>query len=134
MISKVFQILLLSSVLFGCSQSVSVNTYNRHFLQNDLNDLYRIDLNEISGLRQEKVKSISNGIRLMWLVVINKNSSKADRLKAYQTLRMIAIQNEKHPVSEWNSDPEIKEIFASAIENDKAHAERLRQRNWLSIR
>ncbi|AQA17457.1 hypothetical protein BST95_03600 [Halioglobus japonicus] len=50
--------------------------------------------------------------------------------KIYSHIRIMAVQNEKFPIEQWQEDSELMEIFEYAIEQDPEHARQLRCSDW----
>jgi hypothetical protein len=104
--------------------------YVNHMAVYPLESLHRIQISDIAGLRANLEETLALDVHFLWGSIQDAHTSKDDRDQAYGLLRQMAIQNEKFPVSKWNSDPEIAIIFQAAIDNDPERAAWLRRQNW----
>ena len=104
--------------------------YTRHLAIFRANALHLVQIHDTAALQKDLEEWLSTDIRALWLSIEDKRTSQKDRDSAYGMLRLIAIQNEKYPVLQWNRDPEITAIFKAAIENDPQHAALLRRQDW----
>jgi len=104
--------------------------YTRHLAISHANALHLVQIHDTATLQKDLEGWLSIDIRALWLSIENKRTSQKDRDSAYGMLRLIAIQNEKYPVAQWNRDPEITAIFKAAIANDPQHAALLRRQDW----
>jgi hypothetical protein len=109
---------------------VPIAKYVNHMAVYPLESLHRIQINDIAGLRNNLEQLLASNIHTLWGSIQDEHTSKDARDQAYSLLRQMAIQNEKFPVSRWNSDPEIATIFQAAIDNDPKRAAWLRRQNW----
>ena len=104
--------------------------YTRHLAIFRANALHLVQIHDTATLQKDLEEWLSTDIRTLWLSIEDKHTSQKDRDSAYGMLRLIAIQNEKYPVSRWNRDPAIAAILKAAIENDPQHAALLRRQDW----
>ena len=109
---------------------VSEPVYTRHSAIFRANALHLVQIHDTATLQKDLEEWLSTDIRALWLSIEDKHTSQMDRDSAYGMLRLMAIQNEKYPVPQWNRDPEITAIFKAAIENDPQHAALLRRQDW----
>jgi hypothetical protein len=110
-------------------EKVSATNYATYGAISRVEYLHLLNLRDIPGLQTTLQKTLSYDVLALWSLLQYPISSD-ERARAYQVLRLIAIQNEKFPVPGWNDDAEVKSILQAAIANDPAHAENLRARNW----
>ena len=109
---------------------VPISQYTRHLANSHLEDLHRIQINDVAKLQKNLEHSLANEIRSLWASIQDERTSSEERQISYGLLRLIAVQDEKFPVSEWNGKPEIVDILKSAVENDSEHADLLRRQDW----
>jgi hypothetical protein len=95
-----------------------------------LETLHRLQINDIAGLRTSMEGWLVGDVFGLWESIQDQRTAREDRDEAYRFLRLMAIQDEKFPVAEWNSDPRITAIFQAALENDPVHTAWLRRQNW----
>jgi len=53
-----------------------------------------------------------------------------EKQQIYAGLRLMSVQNEKHPVGIWNDNITLLAIFKIVQEKDLAHTNLLRNNNW----
>jgi hypothetical protein len=104
--------------------------YSTHMAAIELEFLHRLQINDAAHFRTELEKTVALDILSLWGAIQNEHTSIEDRKAAYGMLRLIAIQNEKFPVSAINDDPTATAILRSAIQEDTAHADLLRRQDW----
>lgn len=109
---------------------VPIAKYVNHMAVYPLEALHRIQINDISGLRANLEETLASDVYFLWGSIQDEHTPKDARDQAYSLLRQMAIQNEKFPVSKWNSDPQIAAIFQAAIDNDPERTAWLRRQNW----
>jgi hypothetical protein len=92
--------------------------------------LHRIQINDVARLRASSESWLAIDVQVLWGSIQDEHSTLEDRSNAYGLLRLIAVQNEKFPVSAINDDPQLTAILQAAIQNDMTHAELLLRQDW----
>ena len=135
---KFVQIAGLSSCLAalgGCAspqstpEPVSATSYATYGAVSRVQYLHLLNINDAPALRTGLQKELSYDVLALWSLVQHPLSAK-ERQRSYEALRLIAVQNEKFPMTSLNKDPEIQTILRAAIADDPMHAAKLRARNW----
>lgn len=109
---------------------VPIAQYGIHMANASLESLHRIQINDIAGLRQHLERSLANDILIAWAAISSEETTNEDRTRAFGMLRLIAVQNEKFPVVEWNARPDLMQILNAATQKDLQHTEWLRRQDW----
>ena len=92
--------------------------------------LHLININDVDGLKDYLQFLIYVDALGLYYATQEFNLS-ADEIKSiYSGLRLMSVQNEKYPVAMWNENKELLELFKIAQEDDPAHTELLRSKNW----
>jgi hypothetical protein len=112
------------------SYCVPIAKYSNHMFAYAIESLHRIQINDIASLRTNLEEELALDIYSLWGAIQDPRTSKDAREQAYGLLRLMAIQNERFPVSKWNNDPEIAVMFQAAIDNDPERTAWLRRQNW----
>jgi hypothetical protein len=109
---------------------VPIAEYTTHMAAVQLEDLHRLQISDVAGLRDLLERQVALDVLTLWGAVLDKRTSIENREGALRLLRLIAIQNEKFPVSVLNADSTATAILQSAIQDDPAHADLLRRKDW----
>ena len=95
--------------------------------------LQSLNINDTKSVREFHEMWLAGDIRSLWARVQPESLftlSTQDRARAMRALRSLAVLNERHPVTAWNSDPEITMILKAAVADDLKQTAELRARDW----
>jgi hypothetical protein len=144
---KVHLILFLSfGLLSGCYSGVQTkqnpcpsndSLLKEGYIDATFHSMYlqSIYVNDIDGLKDSLISSLWADILVLNELLEYENCySSEEREKALDTLRLIAVQNEKYPVSQWHEDKEINDIIINtlkfAMEENPEKTKEYRSRDW----
>jgi hypothetical protein len=95
-----------------------------------LQDLHLLNIDEAPRLRGQLQRMLSYDVLALSDLLHHYKLSADERVRVQHFLTLIAVQNEKFPISEWNSDAELMVILNAAIADNPKYAEQVRARNW----
>lgn len=121
----------------GCTSSeppsgpapVSAMNYVAYTAVSRIEYLRLLNSNETLALRQELENTLAHDVRALWSL-IQQPVSADERQRAHGLLRLIAVQNERHPAPGWKADAPVNDILQAALTDNPAHADSLRARDW----
>ena len=126
-------------LLSGCSsvtdaqtsslKPVSVTQYTTYGAVSRVEYLHLLNIENATTLRTSLGKLLSYDV-LALDSLLRHPLPDDERKRVYDTLRLIAVQNEKFPVPSLSDDPKVSAVLQAALANDPVHSNNLRRRNW----
>ena len=110
--------------------TISLATHDLSIATQNFERLRDLELNDIAGLRKNLEGAVVDDVTMLWTAINDEHTEKYAREECYIMLRLIAVQNEKFPISSLNSDVNITEILQAAERNDEVQTERFRRQVW----
>ena len=92
--------------------------------------LHRLNINDVDGLKSNLQKDVAIGVVTLWSTIQSGGISDEEKARAFGVLLLIAVQNEKFPNRELNSDKNIVAILEDVLKSDPDKTTELRSRNW----
>jgi hypothetical protein len=136
-IIKKYFVAILMFVCFGCStfsgresNKVPIVNYNIAFANENLEFLHNVNINNLEGYKELQESILSQDVLILWAGIYTPGTTKDEKERSYNMLRVIAVQNEKFPIKSLNSNPEVVSILNNAIQNDQEHTKFLRCQDW----
>ena len=123
---------LLSGLICADERKVSPDAFSAYNYEvaSRAENLHRINLNDISGLKASLQKDVAIDVKVLWDMIKTGGITEKEKSRAYGVLRLIAVQNEKFPNPAFNSDEHILSILKEALDLDPQKTAEVRSRNW----
>jgi len=96
----------------------------------NVTDLHMLNIGESRRLQQFLQVRVLADVLAMSDLLQHYKLSADERARLQRFLTLIAIQNEKFPVPEWNSDVQAMVALNAAVAENPGYADELRTRNW----
>jgi hypothetical protein len=93
-------------------------------------DLHMLNIGEGRQLQQFLQQQILFDVLALSGMLTHYELSTEERARVQRLLTLIAVQNEKFPVPEWQSDDDVMAALNTALAENPAYADEVRARNW----
>ena len=123
----------LSIGVVGAGNDNPLESYERHligFTAITTERLHRIKIGEVESLERSLEQHLAQDAKAMYRILGRDDTTPRDAQRIYDTLRLLAVMNEKFEIEHWRNDAELMDIFLKAQTNDLEHTEKLRCNNW----
>jgi len=135
--NTIFTAALSAAALFvgvvGAGNDNPLESYEKHivgFTAITAERLHRIKIGEVESLERSLEQLLAQDAKAMYRILARDDTTPRDSQRIYDTLRFLAVMNEKFEIEHWQTDAELMDIFRKAQNNDLEHTEKLRCNNW----